>query len=185
MFKPGKIIRKFKARNGQEIILRYPKMNDVDSLLKFINKLVVEPNIGIAKMKKATKKEEANWLKKNIDEMKKDKLKFIVAEAYERVIGETEIRIGQDTSAHVADFGIAIAKEYRSIGIGIGTEMMKTIFEEAKKLGMEIITLKVFSFNSHAIKTYESAGFKPFGILPKGIYKNGKYTDEIYMYKNI
>lgn len=64
MFKPGKIIREFKARSGQEVILRYPKMGDVDTLLKFINKLVVEPNIGIAKMKKATKKEEANWLKK-------------------------------------------------------------------------------------------------------------------------
>lgn len=115
--------------------------------------------------------------------MKKDKLKFIVAEADGRVIGETEIRIGQDTNAHVADFGIAIAKEYRSIGIG--TEMMKAIFEEAKKLGMEIITLKVFSFNSHAIKTYENIGFKPFGVLPKGIYKYKKYFDEIYMYKNI
>jgi len=134
-------------------------------------------------MKKATKKEEASWLKKNINEMKKDKLKFIVAEADGKIIGETEIRIGQDVQKHVADFGIAIAKEYRNIGIG--TEMMRTIFEEAKKIGMEIITLKVFSFNNHAIKTYESAGFKSFGKLPKGIYKYKKYADNIYMYKNI
>ncbi|MBU3958199.1 MAG: GNAT family N-acetyltransferase [Nanoarchaeota archaeon] len=183
MFKPGKIIRKFEAGNGREIILRYPKMGDVGALLKFINKLVAEPNIGIAKTKKATKKEEANWLKSNINAMKKGKLKMIVAEAGGKIIGETEIRIGQDVQKHVADFGIAIAKEYRSIGIG--TEMMRTIFEEAKKIGMEIITLKVFSFNNHAIKTYENMGFKPFGVLPKGIYKYKKYADEIYMFKNI
>lgn len=173
MFKPGKIIRKFKARNGQEIILRYPKMGDVDWILKFINKLVVEPNIGIAKMKKATKKEETSWLRKNISEIKKDRLRFIVAEVDGKIIGEAEIRVGQDVQNHVADFGIAIAKEYRSIRIG--TEMMKAIFEEAKKIGMEIITLKVFSFNSHAIKTYENIGFKPFGVCQK------EYTNTINM----
>jgi RimJ/RimL family protein N-acetyltransferase len=183
MFRQGKIIRKFKAINGREIVLRYPKMGDVEALLKFINRLVAEPNIGIAKTKKSTRKGEVNWLNGNINAMKEGKLRMVVAEADGKIIGEAEIRVGQDTSAHVANFGIAIAKEYRNIGLG--TEVMKTIFEEAKKIGMKIIILKVFSFNSHAIKTYESIGFKPFGVLPKGIYKYKKYADEIYMYKNI
>ncbi len=63
--------------------------------------------------------------------------------------------------------------------------MMKAIFEEAKKIGVEVVRLEVFSNNEHAVKTYKNFGFKTFGKLPKGILKNGKYADEIYMYKNI
>ncbi len=39
MFRQGKIIRKFRARNGREIVLRYPKTGDVGGILKMVNKM--------------------------------------------------------------------------------------------------------------------------------------------------
>jgi len=182
MFKPGKTIRKFKARNGQEIILRYPKMGDVEGLLKFDNNLYLEKDIKTVALK-TTRKEKIFWLRKFIEtSKKKDKILFL-AEHNGNIIGSSELRIGRYKSAHVATFGIAISKEYRNLGIG--SELMKTVFHEAKRLEMKIIILQVFSNNNPAIKLYRNIGFKTFGKLPKGIFKNGKYADEIYMYKNI
>ncbi len=115
--------------------------------------------------------------------MKLKRSVFLIAEHNGRIVGSGGINKSGGVKAHTAYFGIGMLKDYRNLGIG--TEMMKAVFEEAKKIGVEIVRLEVFENNNYAIKTYEDIGFKTFGKLPRGIYKNGKYTDEIYMYKNL
>ncbi len=183
MFKQGKIIRKFRARNGEEVILRYPKMGDVDGILNVTNSLVAEPDIKIIFTKKSTKKKEYEWLKSEIRNMKMKRSVFLLAEHNRRIIGSGGINKSGGVKIHTAYFGIGVLKYYRNLGIG--TEMMKAIFEEAKKIGVKIVRLEVFANNMHAIKTYKNFGFKTFGKLPNGLYKNKKFIDEIYMYKNI
>jgi len=43
--KSGKIVRRFTAKDGREVILRTPKAEDLDELVEYINSLV-EADVG-------------------------------------------------------------------------------------------------------------------------------------------
>jgi len=78
-----------------------------------------------------------------------------------------------------AALGIAIKSGYR--GIGIGTQIMKTLINESRKAGLKILVLNVFNTNKTARQLYEKMGFKETGKTPKYFYKDGRYIDEIHM----
>jgi len=54
---PGRVFRKFPARDGQEVILRTPRREDLDDLMELINSLVDE-KAEIARTVKVTREEE-------------------------------------------------------------------------------------------------------------------------------
>jgi RimJ/RimL family protein N-acetyltransferase len=76
---------------------------------------------------------------------------------------------------------IAIKSDFR--GLGIGTEMMKTLVEQARETGLKVLTLTVFASNKRAIRVYEKTGFVQTGTVPKKHFKEGKYIDEVIMAK--
>lgn len=182
MFKPGKIIRKFKARNGQEIILRYPKMGDVNGILKMVNEMIAEGKVSMNRILKSA--EESKWLKGTLSKMKKGISVVNIAECSGEIVGISDITADERRlRGHVGEYNIIIRKSFR--GIGIGTEMTKTIIQEAKATKLEMIRLHVNSENKNALVLYRKAGFKIVGKIPKEIKRNGKYLDNIIMYKNI
>jgi len=63
--------------------------------------------------------------------------------------------------------------------------MMKTLIDQARKMGLKILTLTVFATNKIAIHVYKKVGFKEVGRIPKAIYRNEKYIDRIIMVKEI
>ncbi len=111
MFKPGKIIMKFKARNGEEIILRYPKMGDVEGILNVTNSLVAEPDIKIIFTKKSTKKKESEWLKSEIKNMNAKRSVFLLAEHNGKIVGSGGINKSGGVKIHTAYFGIGVLKD--------------------------------------------------------------------------
>jgi len=80
---------------------------------------------------------------------------------------------------HVGVLGIGIKSGYR--GIGIGTQILKTLIDESKNAGLKILVLEHFATNKTARQLYEKMGFRETGKTPKGIYKNGKYIDLFHM----
>lgn len=73
-------------------------------------------------------------------------------------------------------------KQYR--GRGIGEKATKKLIEFASdNLNLVMIYLKVFSFNSSAIKLYEKLGFCIDGKLRKSKYFHGEYYDTVFMSK--
>jgi RimJ/RimL family protein N-acetyltransferase len=62
---------------------------------------------------------------------------------------------------------------------------MKEAENQAKKIGIEILYLEVFSSNSRAHHVYEKLGYRETGIIPKGAKRNGEYIDMIQMVKEI
>ena len=63
---------------------------------------------------------------------------------------------------HRAIFSISVKKEYWNQGIG--TEMIKRIFEQAKNLKIRIIELEVIADNERGINLYHKMGFADIGI---------------------
>ena len=174
--------RAFTAKDGRTVKLRSLRWEDLDDCIEFINSLVDEGS-DIAKETKVTRDEEADWLGKRLASMEKGELMHVVGEVDGKVIANAEIGRRRGNMSHVGDFGIGIRTGYR--GIGIGTELMRLLIEQAKRIGLKTIVLDVFETNNIARGLYKKAGFTESGRIPKGVYKNGKYIDLIRMVQEL
>jgi RimJ/RimL family protein N-acetyltransferase len=77
--------------------------------------------------------------------------------------------------------GIVIGNGYRDLRIG--TEIMKSLIEQARAVGLKLLTLSVYATNERARHVYQRLGFVETGRIPKKLFKDGKYVDEITMAK--
>ncbi len=103
----------------------------------------------------------------------------LVAEVKGKVIGYATVKRDDDGLRHRGWLGIAIKKEFR--GLGIGTELMRRIIDEARKLDFKLILLETSSLNDRAIHVYRKIGFKEVGRISMGMRINDKYVDTIIM----
>lgn len=186
MFKPGKIIKKFKSKDGKEVILRYPKWEDLDPLLEFINEVSKEDTFIIYSGEKISKDEEIKFLTETLVDMEKGNKIMLCAFTENDFVGNCRVEraIKGNRSEHVGKAGIVLRKKYRSQGIG--REMFKTLIKEAKeKMKLKLLVLDVFAPNKRAIHFYEKFGFKKAGRFPEAVLYKGKYVDEIKMFLRI
>jgi len=183
-FTPGKIIGNFKSKKGDSVILRYPKWEDLDKVLDYINKLSKEDTFVLFSGETITKEQEAKYLADVFKDMELRNKIVVWAFIKEQLVGicnVDRIMVGRERLKHVGKLGVSVAKDYR--GEGIGYELGKRTIKEAKKLsGIKMITLTVFGINRVAQNLYSKLGFKQAGTLPKYIFYKGKYIDEIIMY---
>jgi L-amino acid N-acyltransferase YncA len=170
--------RTFIAKDGKEVVLRPLKWEDLDDLLDFIHSLV-EEDADILRDQKPTRGEEAEWLGRRLASIERGEMIDIVAEADGKVVANSEVERRGGAMSHVGYLGIGIRAGYR--GIGIGTEIMKTLINESKKMGLKVLVLDVFDSNKMAKALYQKVGFRENGKIPKGIYKKGKYIDLVRM----
>jgi len=179
--KAGKIVKSFTTKDGHKVVLRTPRWEDLDDLLEFINSLVDE-KADITRTEKVSREAESEWLTNALEQLERDETFHMVAEVDGKVIGNSEIRRWRrGYESHVGFVGIAIKNGFRDIGIG--TEMMNTLIEHAKKSGLIVLVLQAFASNERAIHVYEKAGFVKTGIIPKKFFKDGRFIDEVIMTK--
>ena len=113
--------------------------------------------------------------------MRKNDAVSVGAFANGRLVGNSDIsRMQSGDMRHVGLLGIAILEGYR--GIGLGQRVLTLLLENAKKIGLTLVELEVFANNGRAIHVYEKMGFREAGRIPGKIYRNGEYTDMVFMY---
>ncbi len=166
------------TKDRRKVLLRPPKWEDLEGLMEYINSLVDEC-MEIMLTEKVTREEEAEWLAKRLVEIDKGDVIHLVAEVNDEIVAGAEVGKQKYRMSHVGVLGIGIKSGFR--GIGIGTAIMKTLIEEAKKAGLKVLVLDVFDTNKTAKKLYKKMGFKEVGKIPKGICRNGKYIDLVKM----
>lgn len=183
--KPGQIVYQGKIKNSQEIVIRYPVMADVKILTDYINTLSKEETFILFQGEQLTIDYEKKYLQSVIEKINKKQKIVLMVFIGDKLVAESSIEMKDKAEGHIGRFGIAVAKEYR--GLGIGKLLMTTIFNEAKKNlpDLKMIVLGCFSSNHNALKMYEKFGFIKYGTLPKGIKHKGQYVDNVCMYKFI
>jgi RimJ/RimL family protein N-acetyltransferase len=82
----------------------------------------------------------------------------IVAVSGERIVGDATLHIGKGVNRHVAWVRIYLDREFRRKGIG--TELIKTLIEIARRIGLQQIVAEIVSSQVQAIKAFESLGFQ-------------------------
>jgi len=110
---------------------------------------------------------------------------YLLAMAGAEVIGVASIGLKGRVERHIGDLGISIAREWR--GVGIGSQLMQSLIDEALTLmpSIRVFTLSVFGNNQSAQRMYQRFGFREYGRLPRGILHCGEYVDHVYMYRDV
>ena len=106
---------------------------------------------------------------------------YLVAEVDAKVVASSYIHMLGGYDKHVGVIGIVIMKGFRNLGIG--TQMMHTLVEEARKRNLKVLTLCAFASNERAMHVYQKIGFAQTGLIPKKHFKEDKYIDEVIMTK--
>ncbi|RLT24422.1 MAG: N-acetyltransferase [Chloroflexi bacterium] len=106
---------------------------------------------------------------------------------YERIEGDLERLVGGCTLASLdlengsASYHIAIGEpDARGRGIGSAATRLAADFALGG-LGLNRLSLTVFSFNTAAIRCYERVGFREEGRAREAIIRDGQRWDEIQM----
>jgi ribosomal protein S18 acetylase RimI-like enzyme len=133
-----------------------------------------------------TEGDEVDWFARTFRGALEGQSITVVAEVDGRPVGACTIgRKGPRPDSeigHVGILGILIDHRYR--GRGIGRALMVAAIEKARGM-FEIIQLSLFADNHRARALYRKLGFVPFGVLPAGHKRSGKYIDEEYMFLDL
>lgn len=183
MSQAGKTVENFFVDELGEVELRYPTMNDVKDMKRYLNSMV-EEKADISRQEKVSLEEESDWLSENISEFKKGNRVDLVVDVDGRVMGHGGIKKKKQALSHIGELGLGLRREVREMGVG--SKLMECLLREAKEeLDIEIVTLGVLHTNSRARKLYEKFGFKEVGRLKDGIKHYGEYKDLISMKKDL
>lgn len=177
---PGKIVKKFISKKGNEVTVRYIEEPDLDELLRFANNLISEDTFILLSGNKITREEEQKLLEKWLKQISNGKRIHLVALINGNIVGAAEVRWGEKRKSHVGELGISLAKPYR--GEGIGGRFFQTLIEEAKKTDLKLLYLHCFENNTHAIAMYEKMGFKKSGTVPGMYLFKSQYVGEVTYY---
>jgi RimJ/RimL family protein N-acetyltransferase len=82
----------------------------------------------------------------------------VIAVARERIVGNATLHIGKGFNQHICWIRIYLDRDYRRKGIG--TEMIKTLIEIARRIGLQQIVAEIVGNQVQAIKAFESMGFE-------------------------
>jgi len=165
------VIRKFSGRD----------IKNVKKFQDFINSLVEEKAL-INLNKKLSLSQEKKWLEDQLRKMKNQKSVYLIAEDNNKIIGSTQVYLGENRGSHIGHFGITIRKGYR--GIGLGSYLTGKIIELAKKdlrPRPKILKLDAFAMNKPAIGLYKKYRFKKVAVIPKQREYGGKLYGDIIM----
>lgn len=182
---PGQIVYRGKTKDGKDFILRYPKEDDLEKLLKFINAISAEKTFIRFQGEVVTLEQEKEYLFGQLKRIADKTAVQLTVFVEDELVGNSDLNLKTLSENHVGVFGIVIAKDFRNQGIG--KILIEKILEEAVKNLSEltIVELGCLANNQLALNLYQELGFKEVGRLPQGIKYRDEFVDHVYMYKKI
>jgi len=187
-FVPGKIVAKITLKDGSSAVIRYPKWEDLESLLEYTNTISNEDTFILMSGEETTFSGQAGYLAGVIDQINNGFGVTVLVISKNKVIGLCDInkiRPNRIRVSHRAALGISIAKDYR--GFGIGKILLTETIEQAKLTltGLKMLELTVFEINTKAVNLYQKLGFKIVGKIEGGYYYKGNYETQLQMILNL
>ena len=190
MLKAGHIYKRFTLSSGKKVTLRVIRWEDLDGLLSFINSLVKEKQ-GDSRSglyagfdKKVTREEEAQWLAQTLVEIEAGEVINTIAEIDGKIIANGEVTRGRykDTRHH-GHMGLTMISRYR--GQGIGRMIIETLVRESRRAGLRTLDVEFLAENETARRAYQKGGFEQAGIIPRKVFRDGKYFDGLIMAREL
>lgn len=162
---------------GQNIVLRRMERGDTDNIVKWRNNGRVRRNFIYREQ--FTPGVHENWMETMVETGKAVQL-IICEKADMRPVGSVYFR-DIDRKKKEAEYGIFIGED-DAAGKGYGSETAHLAVEYAfGELGLDRLTLRVFTDNEAAIRSYEGAGFSGKTLLKDVECSDGEKKDMFLM----
>ena len=161
---------------GRKVRLRAPERKDLPLFVRWLNDTEVTRYLTL--YWPLSMAEEEQWFE-NLLKRENDRV-FVIETEEGKPIGNMGLH-NIDWKNRKAVLGIFIGeKDYW--GKGYGTDAIKTLLRFAfEELNLNRVELRVFEFNTRAIRCYEKCGFVTEGRLRQSLFRNGRYHDELVM----
>lgn len=168
-------------KDGRVVELRYPRADDAQLLLDYINPIIAEP-ARILVNTQQTLEDEQKYVEMLLRKMEKDEFIKVLVVAEGKIVGSADVHRLPYKQSHMGSFGLSVAKDYRGSGLGrILTEEMLRQAKEVLKVEMVELTCNLENEPAHAL--YQKVGFVEYGRLPRAIIHDGNYETQLLMYK--
>lgn len=103
---------------------------------------------------------------------------YLALASESEVLGSITLQIQDDIRRYSCVLSYWVGKQFW--GQGLATAAIKAVSEYTlTQLGLVRIYAKVFSTNIGSIRALEKSGFEREGYLRKGVYKEGKFIDQV------
>ena len=174
--------RQFTLKNGMNVLIKTPEVEDAKELLSFIQKACGETDFLLSTpedMNFSVEKEEDF-----ITSYREGSNYLLAVYVDGKIVGDSYLNFSSAIKLrHRGEVGIAIRKEYW--GLGIGSILFEIMIQLAKeKEGIEQLNLAYLSNNKRGENLYKKFGFETTGITPKAIKQiDGSYADKVLMTK--
>ena len=162
---------------GERVFLRAVTYDDVDRFVAWLNDQ--EVNRYLERQFPLNAIREREWVESQYKSRDAVSLALVLKEE-DRPIGV----VGLDDIDPIhrnAEFGIFIGDK-ASWDKGYGTEAARLMVRYGfDTLNLERISLRVFDYNTRAIRAYEKVGFRKEGVLRRDHFSEGAYHDTVIM----
>lgn len=100
----------------------------------------------------------------------------------DRVVGWCDVFPEENPrQSHRGSLGMGLIPEFR--GKGLGSRLLSSVLDHAKRFGLEKVELNVYTSNGPAIALYKKFGFEQEGLIKKYRKLDGQYFDCLAMGK--
>ena len=165
---------------GKRVRLRGAERSDLEKFVAWIND--PEVTAGLTLFLPMSTVDEEKWFENAMRRPQEEKpLVIDMKDGTDwRLIGNSSF-FEFDWVARSAEVGILIGDK-TVWNQGYGSEVMRLLLRHGfGTLNLNRIYLRVYAENKRAIRTYEKVGFVHEGRMRQAVYKNGFYSDVLYM----
>jgi RimJ/RimL family protein N-acetyltransferase len=170
----------FVSKKGRKVVFRYPLKEDFEQVWGYACDLAAEDTTVELSGDPPSREDERTWFDQMLKDME-DGNKIYLAVLVDGIYaGSGEVRRGRLRHRHVGEIGLSLGSQFRSEGIG--TELLSALINEARLMGLRLLTINCFETNASALHVYEKLGFKTAGIIPGAIAFKGGFVGEVKLY---
>lgn len=87
--------------------------------------------------------------------------------------------LGEKTAHKGHLFAMYVAEQARAQGLA--RRLLETAIEHGQSLNLRQLMLGCNASNAGALRLYEQAGFRPYGLEPAALHVDGRFFDEVLM----
>jgi phosphinothricin acetyltransferase len=163
------------TNNGPSIVIRSATSADARAIADIYNQ-GIEDRIATLETEKRSAEERSAWLASRTA-----RTPVYVAEHEDHVIGWASLNTfnSRDAYQYVADISIYVSRTMR--GRGVGTALLQTLAEAARRHGYHKLVLASFAWNTHGMRLYERFGFRTVGVYREQGVLDGRWVDTTVM----
>lgn len=138
--------------DGAQVILRPLQQSDGQRLLDMF-KRVSEGDLDYFRSDVRNQEVLEEW----VTHLDYDRVFPLVAVADDRIVGDATLHFGTGPHHHIAEVRIFLVEEFRRRGLG--TLMLQTLVQLAKRMGLYQLVAEIPMEQSHVIKAFKTTGF--------------------------